>query len=515
MRFEEARVRVSILENEMRIMQHREGKLTVQVSKSIAGGAEVVRLQQEVEELKTERARLTQENAALKASQRAMEETMHVIRESYTSDAVILAHPLMSQMANDLSQAREDTRLALSSAAVWEREHGVAAAEAASLSAELASLRDEMARGLDDAEVGVMSLKRVLAELTTLRDARAADQATIASLREELEATRLGRSDAEESAAALAAAAARLEPRLRAAEEAHSALLADRTVARLRAQERVSEVQSEARALRQEVLALRREIVEAHGEMRSVLEALVPALGKEVGALAAAMDQSRVMDSYRREINERRALHEQLQELRGNIRVYARVRPMSPSELAADVPGYAGGPAVRVTGRNALTVHNYITKRHSSFQFNGVFGPEASNEDVFEDARPLMTSVLDGYHVCLIAYGPTGTGKTHTMEGTARDPGVNHRALAELFRLIEERRGDWDYRVRVSMVEVYNDELSDLLEARDGASRRLDIRHTSQASATAKHVIVTGLTSVVAKSAADVARVMKIGYAGR
>ena len=72
-------------------------------------------------------------------------------------------------------------------------------------------------------------------------------------------------------------------------------------------------------------------------------------------------------------------------------------------------------------------------------------------EAVFQDTMPLITSVLDGYHVCIFAYGQTGSGKTYTMEGPPGDafanPGVNPRALAELFRLRDERVGEFDITI--------------------------------------------------------------------
>lgn len=55
----------------------------------------------------------------------------------------------------------------------------------------------------------------------------------------------------------------------------------------------------------------------------------------------------------------------------------------------------------------------------------------------------LITSVLDGYNVCMMAYGQTGSGKTFTMEGPEENPGVYRRALAELFRLVEQGWKVW------------------------------------------------------------------------
>jgi kinesin family protein C2/C3 len=83
--------------------------------------------------------------------------------------------------------------------------------------------------------------------------------------------------------------------------------------------------------------------------------------------------------------------------------------------------------------------------------------------DVFVDTSPLVTSVLDGFNVCIFAYGQTGSGKTHTMEGPKGDPGVNSRALEELFRLINERGADFQISITASLLEIYNETIRDLL----------------------------------------------------
>jgi kinesin family member C2/C3 len=84
-------------------------------------------------------------------------------------------------------------------------------------------------------------------------------------------------------------------------------------------------------------------------------------------------------------------------------------------------------------------------------------------DDVFEDTAPFATSVLDGYNVCIFAYGQTGTGKTFTTEGTDEAHGVNYRTLDELVRIIEERKNTFRYEISVSVLEVYNEQIRDLL----------------------------------------------------
>ncbi len=86
------------------------------------------------------------------------------------------------------------------------------------------------------------------------------------------------------------------------------------------------------------------------------------------------------------------------------------------------------------------------------------------SETVFAESLPVVRSVMDGFNVCIFAYGQTGTGKTFTMEGIPEDRGVNYRALEELFRLSEERSSSVAYTFAVSILEVYNEKIRDLLD---------------------------------------------------
>lgn len=75
----------------------------------------------------------------------------------------------------------------------------------------------------------------------------------------------------------------------------------------------------------------------------------------------------------------------------------------------------------------------------------------------------MVVSVLDGYNVCIFAYGQTGTGKTFTMEGSEHNRGVNYRTLQQLFNIVKERRETFVYDISVSVLEVYNEQIRDLL----------------------------------------------------
>lgn len=113
------------------------------------------------------------------------------------------------------------------------------------------------------------------------------------------------------------------------------------------------------------------------------------------------------------------------------------------------------------------------------FQFNRVFGPTAGQDEVNKDTQPLIRSVMDGYNVCIFAYGQTGSGKTHTMSGpsggTSKDMGINYLALNDLFQMSNERRDNTTYDIYVQMVEIYNEQVRDLL-AEDKTDNKLEIR---------------------------------------
>ena len=100
----------------------------------------------------------------------------------------------------------------------------------------------------------------------------------------------------------------------------------------------------------------------------------------------------------------------------------------------------------------ALSPHSSLSR--AARQYDRVFAPHCAQETVFDAVQPLVVSVLDGYNVCVFAYGQTGSGKTFTIEGTADDPGVSPRAVAELFRIVGERSPDWSFTVTMCMMEV-------------------------------------------------------------
>ncbi|KAL6771162.1 KIN14B [Auxenochlorella protothecoides x Auxenochlorella symbiontica] len=205
-----------------------------------------------------------------------------------------------------------------------------------------------------------------------------------------------------------------------------------------------------------------------------------------------------------------RALYNAVQDARGALRVYCRVRP-------AGATGDAGASVVEPGPDGALGVYSARHGRWHHFRFDAVFGQSADQEEVYAETAPLVRSVLDGYNVCIFAYGQTGSGKTHTMSGTdvgrLSGRGVNYRTLDDLFALRAERAADARYAIRVQLLEIYNETLRDLLvegAAAGGQARSLALNNTARSG-----VNVPDATQVTVECTEDVLRVMELGARNR
>ncbi|KAJ6685722.1 KINESIN-LIKE PROTEIN KLP-3 [Salix purpurea] len=210
---------------------------------------------------------------------------------------------------------------------------------------------------------------------------------------------------------------------------------------------------------------------EAHGCVNNI-----PEFNKMITAVQVIVAQH---EDLRLKLNEEQAkskkLYNQAQEAKGNIRVFCRCRPLTKEEIsngcqtAVDFSAAKDGDLTVITSGSTKKI----------FKFDRVYAPKDDQVDVFADASALVTSVLDGYNVCMFAYGQTGTGKTFTMEGTEQNRGVNYRTLHQLFKIAEERKETVTYDISVSVLEVYNEQIRDLLATSTTTTKRLDIKQVS------------------------------------
>ncbi|CAA0820496.1 P-loop nucleoside triphosphate hydrolases superfamily protein with CH (Calponin Homology) domain [Striga hermonthica] len=214
--------------------------------------------------------------------------------------------------------------------------------------------------------------------------------------------------------------------------------------------------------------------------------------------------------SYHSVLEENRKLYNEVQDLKGNIRVYCRIRPFLAGQNRKQT-------TIQCIGDNGELVVINPSKPgkdgHRFFKFNKVFSPAATQEDVFRDTQPLIRSILDGYNVCIFAYGQTGSGKTYTMTGpnvsSVVDWGVNYRALNDLFNISQTRRSSIEYEICVQMVEIYNEQVELVIVFFD--FRTLGIWSTSQPNGLA----VPDASLHPVKSTSDVLELMNVGLTNR
>ncbi|XP_032417561.1 kinesin-like protein KIFC3 isoform X5 [Xiphophorus hellerii] len=213
-----------------------------------------------------------------------------------------------------------------------------------------------------------------------------------------------------------------------------------------------------------------------------------------------------LLRKYKREMNLRKKCHNELVRLKGNIRVFCRVRPVSQEELDST----DAGTALSFDSDDDAVLYLSSRGKVMTFELDKVFPPQASQEEVFQEVQALVTSCIDGFNVCIFAYGQTGSGKTYTMEGVTSDPGINQRALRLLFAEVTEKNLDWEYRIVVNLVEIYNETLRDLL--RQNPTDKLDIKLNPDGSG---QLYVPGLTEIAVQSPEDINRVFELGRVNR
>ncbi|KAH9260788.1 hypothetical protein BASA81_001255 [Batrachochytrium salamandrivorans] len=185
-----------------------------------------------------------------------------------------------------------------------------------------------------------------------------------------------------------------------------------------------------------------------------------------------------LQQAFTSEVQLRKSVHDELMEAKGNIRVFVRQRPNTTG----------GGSTIKLLPTQASVVHLASERK---FEFDACIDVDASAETIFEQqVAPFVVSAMDGRNVTLVAYGQTGSGKTYTMEGTKHSPGVYSRSLQRAFDLAEARQGREKFNFTVSILQVYNDHLQDLLAPTAGGNGgdRLEIHTDERKRVYVKHL---------------------------
>ncbi|THH29315.1 hypothetical protein EUX98_g4873 [Antrodiella citrinella] len=153
------------------------------------------------------------------------------------------------------------------------------------------------------------------------------------------------------------------------------------------------------------------------------------------------------------------------------VKIMARIRPLINGEAEDD-----GMNIVRESGKSYIVVNNpKDVSRSTTFPFTSCYGQDSTQEEIFQnEVEPMIDVVYSGVTVTIFAYGVTSSGKTHTMQGTKSQPGIIPRAVNAVF----SRRTE-NTTLSVSYMEIYKDEVYDLLVERENAPK-LPVRENQQ-----------------------------------
>lgn len=197
-----------------------------------------------------------------------------------------------------------------------------------------------------------------------------------------------------------------------------------------------------------------------------------------------------------------------------SVKVVVRCRPLNQRDQSN---GPAGGIVQMDLRLGQVILRNPrapVTEPQKTFTFDAVYDSSSKQRDLYDESvRPLIDSVLEGFNGTIFAYGQTGTGKTYTMQGAWMDPekrGVIPNAFDHIFTHISRSQSDKQYLVRASYLEIYLEEIRDLLDPKHGTARSLELRESPETG-----VYVRDLTSCVCKSIKEIEEVMNMGNQAR
>ena len=191
------------------------------------------------------------------------------------------------------------------------------------------------------------------------------------------------------------------------------------------------------------------------------------------------------------------------------VKVAIRCRPLNEKELAQ---GNQQVVSINRARHEIMVQRPFQQEDPKQFTFDLVYGADAEQANIYaETASPIIANVLEGYNGTIFAYGQTGTGKTHTMTVVIADEeqrGIMPRSFDGIFSSIESDSDQTQFLVRASYLEIYNEEVRDLLSK--NPKNRLELHEKVDSG-----VYVKDLSYFAAKSSEEVRKIMYIGSKNR
>ena len=189
-----------------------------------------------------------------------------------------------------------------------------------------------------------------------------------------------------------------------------------------------------------------------------------------------------------------------------NVNVICRFRPMNEMEITN------GSEQVCVfTSPTSLQFYSTRERNNYKFNFDRIFQPSSTQEEIYSyGVKGIIDSVLNGYNGTVLAYGQTGSGKTYTMQGeigNEKTKGIIPRMIKHVFDYIHEQNSSSEFMLKVSMIEIYQEKIRDLL---DISRVNLPIRQDS-----IKGIYVDGCSERYVGCPRDVLNALELGANNR
>ena len=293
---------------------------------------------------------------------------------------------------------------------------------------------------------------------------------------------------------------------------------------------------AEAAATRKQFDLLRRSTVD---EVRSLPQQAKEWTEQVTRVLAlATKDNESLRMAFAAERANRRKLLNEVQDLRGTVRVYCRPAPQKGgNDSIISTPSNELCLLHREKLMGSVDVNNK-TIHPLSYEFDRVFDSRCSQTEVYNEMEELILSALDGYNICIMAFGQSGSGKTHTLIGEysvnfsnqtnvlpdveIQEDGMHFLAAQQLFTIADRRKDRYQDSFSITIVEVWNEKLRDLVvdtniaKQKNGGTKedetdgKLEIRTNYDGD-----TIVQGLVSIPVNNFEDVEQVWNETLAAR
>eukprot|EP00750_Incisomonas_marina_P015819 INCI18678.1.p1 GENE.INCI18678.1~~INCI18678.1.p1 ORF type:complete len:1065 (-),score=275.99 INCI18678.1:90-3122(-) len=513
----DVREQLSAETTKTKVLEAQRNSLEAQVAKLEASGAEVAKakedLQVKVNELTLSDVRQTTQIEGLKMS---VDQLKTALEQKESMHEKNMAHfeKMLNQNENRAARSDSEKDALNEKLSALRAAHSQLEASSRNLETKCASLEGQLADAVSRGETSATELAASLEQLETQQEQLSKLEETHNNVVREFEAAqtkfqeaKLAWEDSHSMLTAQVAEGKATEAKLQAELKTTEHALVSKTAELDATEKQLSKLETTVKSWeennpkdKQDMIAKFSEMLSKHQEMSKQLhnqDTIVrdyEASQREVARL-----QKLLMESE----TSRRKLHNRVQELRGNIRVFVRVRPFLPSDgdeyktKEASLKCLADGQAVHVGD-----------KPEHQFSFDRVFRRNSSQESVFGEVSELVQSALDGYNVCIFSYGQTGSGKTYTMQGFPADPaqrGLIPRSMEQILETAERMKEQgWQFEFKASFVEIYNEQVRDLLRTSD-AGANCDIKRDARGK-----TFVSGSERMEMRTMSDVGDIMRL-----